>query len=195
MAGELAGFFSSLSRFSCFCVFPKRWLRICHLTKEEAANVVKEHPMFKDVIRVSVKTGVIHASLADIDRYQPKYSVLKSMGLVELTGVKIESRDEDTTKSTEGTRVSLTEKGVAESKSWKQLSETSWEIPAAKRVMVEVLEIYETDGKITGIDFLWLWEVNPMGKALDFTFRPERARATFGRKNGEWKIASVRAIS
>jgi hypothetical protein len=165
------------------------------LTKEDAVTLIKNHTMFKDEMPVLVNTGVIHAPLADIERYQPKYLTLKSMGLVELSSTKIEPRDKGSSRSTEGTRVSLTEKGLTESKSWKQLRQDAWEVPVAKRVLVEVLEIHETDRQIIGIDFSWLWEVNETGKALDLTFAPERARATFERKDNQWVISRIRALS
>ena len=55
-------------------------------------------------------------------------SYIKSMGLIELAGISIESPDKDPKKNSEGTRVSLTEKGSKKSDSVEKRKENEWAI-------------------------------------------------------------------
>src|SRR5262245_4363808 len=126
------------------------------MTDEEAAKLLKSHEMFSLKTTIVLNTGTIHASLSEVERYQPPCVAFRSIGLVELTSVRIESPDKDPKKSTEGTLVTLTEKGLAESKSWKQAKENAWSIDVAARDLVAVLSIHkDSDGRIHGIEFSW----------------------------------------
>jgi hypothetical protein len=165
------------------------------MTNEEAAKLLKSHEMFAATQTVTLNTGTIYAKLTDVERYQPKYTGFKSMGLIELTSVTIESPDKDPGKSTERTRVSLTEKGLGESKSWKQVRENEWSITTATRELVKVIEIHK-DGeeRIHGIEFSWTWAPSKTGESLKFTYPTERAYAKLKRQDTGWRIVSIHAL-
>ena len=165
------------------------------MTREEAAKLLKGHEMFSATQTVTLNTGTIYAKLSDVERYQPKYTAFKSMGLIELTSVKIESSDKDPSKSTERTSVSLTEKGLAESKNWERVRENEWSITIAARELVEVIEIHK-DGeeRIHGIEFSWTWAPNKTGEMLKFTYATERAYAKLKRQDTGWRIVSIHAL-
>src|ERR1700730_13873357 len=65
------------------------------MTSEEAAKLLKSDEMFAATQTVTLNTGTIYAKLSDVERYQPKYTAFKSMGLIEMISVKIDSPDKD----------------------------------------------------------------------------------------------------
>ena len=69
------------------------------MTNEEAAKLLKSHEMFAATQTVTLNTGTIYASPSDVERYEPKYTAFKSIGLIELTGVTVESPDKDPAKA------------------------------------------------------------------------------------------------
>jgi hypothetical protein len=165
------------------------------MTDDEAAKLVKSHEMFGIKATIVLNTGTIHASLSDVERYQPTYAAFKSIGLIELTSIKIESPDKDPKKTTEGTLVTLTEKGLAESRSWKQTRENAWSVDTAARDLVSVLSIQkDAEGRIHGIEFSWRCIPNDIGKALKLTCAPERAYAKLAHDDKGWRIVSIHAL-
>ena len=167
------------------------------MTVEEAAKLLKSHEMFSATWTVTLNTGTIHASRADVEHYQPKYTAFKAMGLIELASVKIDAPDKnpDPDHSTEGTLISLTEKGLAESKNWKQKRENEWIITIATRELVKVIEIHKDgEGRIHGIEFSWAWVANKIGEALKFVYSTERAYAKLTREETGWRIVSIHAL-
>jgi hypothetical protein len=165
------------------------------MTSEEAAKLLKSHEMSSATQTVTLNTGTIYAKPSDVEHYQPKYTAFKSMGLIEVTSVKIESPDKDPSKSTERTRVSLTEKGLEESKSWKQVRENEWSITTATRELVKVIEIHkDSEERIHGIEFSWRWAPNKTGEALKFTYLTEKAYAKLKRQDTGWRIVSIHAL-
>ena len=165
------------------------------MSNDDAAKLLKNHEMFSATQTVTLNTGTIYAKLSDVERYQPKYTAFKSMGLIELASVTIESSDKDPSKSTERTRVSLTEKGLAESKSWKQVRENEWSITTATRELIKVIEIHnDSEERIHGIEFSWTWAPNKTGEALKFTYATERAYAKLKRQDAGWRIVSIHAL-
>lgn len=164
------------------------------MSHENAATLLNSHEMFSDVQTITLNTGTIPARMFDVEHYQPKYSAFKSAGLIELTSVDIESTDKDAAKSTEGTRVSLTKKGLEESKAWKQLRENEWTIIIATRKVVEVIKIHKQGELIQGIEFLWTWTTNEAGNALKFSYATERAYAKLELVEKSWRIVRIRAL-
>lgn len=165
------------------------------MSTEEAARLLKSHEMFAALQTIKLNTGTIQAKLSDVERYQPKYLAFKSMGLVELATITIESPDQDSKKNTEATRVSLTERGVKESAAWRQEKENEWVVAIADRRLVEVLKIHKDgEGRIHGIEFSWTWAPNKIGEALKFSYPNERAYAKLAYDGKDWKIVSIRAL-
>jgi hypothetical protein len=165
------------------------------MNTEEAARLLKGHVMFAAVQTIKLNTGTIQARLSDVERYQPKYTAFKLMGLIDLTGITIESADKDPKKNIEGTRVSLTERGLKESTAWKKESENEWTITIAERQLVEVIKVHKDDeGRIHGIEFSWTWAPNKIGEGLKFSYPSERAYAKVQRDGKDWRIVSIRAL-
>ena len=165
------------------------------MNTEEAASLLKTHEMFAAVQTVKLNTGTIQARLSDVERYQPKYPAFRSMGLLQLAGITIESSDKDPKKTTEGTRVSLTERGLKESTAWRKESENEWTITIAERQLVEVIKVHKDDnGRIHGIEFSWTWAPNKIGEGLKFSYPSERAYAKIERDGKDWRIVSIRAL-
>lgn len=165
------------------------------LSSEEAARLLKSHEMFAAFQTIKLNTGTIQARLADVERYQPKYLAFKDMGLVELTTITIESADKNSKKSTEATRVSLTERGVKESAAWRQEKENEWIVTIADRQLVEIMKIHKDgEDRIHGIEFTWTWAPNKIGEALKFSYANERAYAKLAYDGKVWKIVSIRAL-
>ena len=71
------------------------------MNKEEAATLLLNHEMFADVQTIKLNTGTIPARMSDVDHYEPKYAAFKSLGLIELTSVRLNLR----TKSRRHARV------------------------------------------------------------------------------------------
>jgi hypothetical protein len=117
------------------------------------------------------------------------------MGLIQMSSVRIESSDRDARKSTEGTLVSLTAKGLAESKAWKLERENQWSITIATRELVKIIKIHK-DGeeRMHGIEFSWTWAPTKTGEALKFTYPTERAYAKLEHQETGWRIVSIHAI-
>src|SRR6185503_20004375 len=90
------------------------------MSNEEAARLLKSYETFAALQTIKLNTGTIQARPSDVERYHPKYLACKSMGLVELGTITIDSPDKDSKENTEATRVSLTERGVKESAAWRQ---------------------------------------------------------------------------
>jgi len=165
------------------------------LSTEEAARLLKSHEMFAALQTIKLNTGTIQAKLSDVERYQPKYVAFKSMGLVELATITIESPDKDSKKNTEATRVWLTERGIRESAAWMLEKENEWVVAIADRRLVEVIKIHKDDeGRIHGIEFSWTWAPNKIGEALKFSYPNERAYAKLAYDGKDWKIVSIRAL-
>jgi len=161
------------------------------MTNEEAAKLLLSHDMFAALQTIKLNTGVIPARLSDVEHYQPKYTAFKTMGLIELNSVQIESPDSG---RSEATRVSLTEKGLTESKAWKQDRQDEWTITIATRKLVQVLSIPKLEGRIQGIEFSWTWEPNKTGEAVKFTYATERAYAKLEPIEHGWRIVKIRAL-
>lgn len=183
-----------LATVNLLCPIRAMALNPDEMSDKDAATLLKANEMFTIRQTVTLNIGTIHARLSEIEKYQPMYMTFKAMGLVELTSVKVESRDKDPQKSTEGTRVSLTEKGINESKSWKQEGENSWAIVIADRQLVEVLKIYKDEKTIFGVEFSWTWVPNKIGEALKFSHQIEKAYAKLAPEGGGWKIVRIRAL-
>lgn len=165
------------------------------MNTEEAASLLKTHEMFAAVQTVKLNTGTIQARLSAVERYQPKYAAFRSMGLIQLAGITIESAEKDPKKTTEGTRVSLTERGLKESTAWRKESENEWTITIAERQLVEVIKVHKDDnGRIHGIEFSWTWAPNKIGEGLKFSYPSERAYAKIERDGKDWRIVSIRAL-
>jgi hypothetical protein len=165
------------------------------MTSEEAAKLLKGHEMFAATQTVTLNTGMIYAKVSDVERYQPKYAAFKSMGLIELTSVKTDAPDKDPGNGTERTRVSLTEKGLQESKSWKQVRENEWSITAATRELIKVIEVHKnSEGRIHGIEFSWAWAPTKTGESLKFSYSTERAYAKLKLQDAGWQIVSIHAL-
>ena len=164
------------------------------LNKEDAAKLLNAHEMFAAKQTVTLHTGTIYARPADVEHYQPLYTAFKSLGLIEMTAVKIESPDKDPARSIDGTRVSLTEKGLSESKSWRQDGENTWTIVIADRHLVEVVKIHKDEKTIHGIEFSWTWTPNKTGEALKFSYPIERAYARLAPEGSGWRIEKIRAL-
>ncbi len=117
------------------------------------------------------------------------------MGLIELASITIESSDKDPKKNIEGTRVSLTERGLKESIAWKKEKENEWTVTIAERQLVEVIKVHKDDeGRIHGIEFSWTWTPNKIGEGLKFTYPSERAYAKVERDGKDWRIISIRVL-
>lgn len=165
------------------------------MSAEDAARLLKSHEMFADTQTIKLNVGTIHARLSDVEQYQPKYTAFKSMGLIELASVTIESSDKDPKKNIAGTRVSLTEKGLKESTFWKKERENEWSVTIAERRLVEVIEVHkDADDRIHGIEFSWTWVPNGIGEGLKFSYSNERAYAKLKRDGKDWQIVSIRAL-
>lgn len=165
------------------------------MSNDDAAKLLKSHEMFAAMQTIKLNTGTIQARSSDVERYQPKYTAFKSMGLIELASVTIESPDKDPKKNSEGTRVSLTEKGLKESTAWKKEKENEWAITIAERRLVEVIKIHrDGDGEIHGIEFSWTWAPNKIGEGLKFSYPNERAYAKLERNGKDWRIVSIRVL-
>jgi hypothetical protein len=166
------------------------------MTTAEAARLLKTHEMFAAIQTIKFNTGTIQARLSDVERYEPKYTAFKSMGLIELASITIESSDKDPKKNIEGTRVSLTERGLKESTAWKIEKENEWTITIAERRLVEVIKIHkDDDGRIHGIEFSWTWAPNKIGEGLKFSYPNDRAYAKLERDGKDWRIVSIRALA
>lgn len=165
------------------------------MSTEEAARLLKTHEMFAALQTINLNTGTIRARLSDVEHYQPKYAAFKSMGLIELASVTIESSDKDPKKNTEGTLVSLTERGLKESTAWKKERENEWAVTIAERQLVEVIKVHKDDeGRIHGIEFSWTWAPNKVGEGLKFSYPSERAYAKLERDGKDWRIVSIRVL-
>jgi|GEM_PF-3515608 len=165
------------------------------MSTQDAARLLKSHEMFAAIQTITLNTGTIQARASDVERYQPKYTAFKSMGLIELASVTIESSDKDPKKIIEGTRVSLTEKGLKESTAWKKEKENEWTITIAERQLVEVIKVHKDDeGRIHGIEFSWTWAPNRIGEGLRFSYPSERAYAKLERDGKDWRIVSIRVL-
>lgn len=165
------------------------------MSNEDAAKLLNAHEMFAVKQTVTLNIGTIHASLSDVERNQPIYATFKSMGLIEMTGVKIESPDKDPAKTIDGTHVSLTEKGLSESRYWKQVRKNSWRIVIADRQLVEILKIHKDEQTILGIEFTWKWTPNKTGEALKFSYPIEKAYARLAPEGPKWRIVRIRALA
>jgi hypothetical protein len=162
---------------------------------EDAARLLRSHEMFTAVQTIKLNTGTIQARLSDVERYQPKYAAFKLMGLIELASITIESSDKDAKKNIEGTRVSLTERGLKESTGWKKEKENEWSVTIAERQLVEVIKVHKDDeGRIHGIEFSWTWAPNKIGEGLKFSYPNERAYAKLERDGKDWRIVSIRVL-
>lgn len=165
------------------------------MSHESASKLLKSHEMFSTVQTIKLNTGTIRASKSEVERYQPKYTTFKAMGLIELTSIRIESPDKDAHQSVEGTRVSLTTKGLVESKAWKHERENQWGIAIATRKLIEVIKIHKDRAeRIHGIEFSWTWAPNKTGEALKFTYPAERAYAKLKLQENGWRIVEIRAL-
>ena len=169
--------------------FPKEF------TDKDATSLLRSHEMFKDPWVTQLRIGEIPATISDIEHYQPQYAVFKALGLIELNSVKIESSDAQTSHSTDRTLVSLTEKGISESKKWKQNRENEWEMPIAIREIVKIIKIHYDKEIPIGIEFSWTYIPNKMGEALNFIYQTEKAYAKIEPSEGGWKIIKIRALS
>ena len=165
------------------------------MSDEEAAKLLSSNEMFSSVESIRLNIGTIPARLSEVERYQPQYTAFKSMGLIELASVKIDSSDKDAKKSEEGTRVSLTEKGLQESEAWSQQRPNEWTIVVAVRKLVEVIKIHKQSERIQGIEFSWTWAPNATGDALKRTYGTEKAYAKLEPHDSSWRIVSIRAIA
>ena len=165
------------------------------MSNEDAATLLKKHEMFAATHTIKLVTGTVQAKLSDVERYQPNYAGLRSIGLVDLTSVTIESADKDPKKRHDWTSVSLTEKGLKESSTWTKESDNEWIVTIAVRQLVEVIKIHkDSEERIHGIEFTWTWAPNKIGEGLKFTYPPERAYAKLERDGKDWRIVSIRAI-
>ena len=164
------------------------------MSDEDAAKLLNSHEMFRSVQTIKLITGIIPASVSEIAHYQPQYTAFKSMGLIELTSVKTDSPDKDANRSAEGTRVSLTEKGLQESKAWTQGGQNEWTIVIAVRKLVEVIKIHQQSERIQGIEFSWTWAPNATGEALKRSYETEKAYAKLEPHENGWRIVTIRAI-
>jgi hypothetical protein len=164
------------------------------MSDEDAGKLLNGHEMFSDVQTIKLNTGTIPARVSEVERYQPQYTAFRSMGLLELTSVKIDSPDKDSNRSAEGTRVSLTEKGLQESKAWTQERENEWTIIVAVRKLVEVIKIHKQGEQIQGIEFSWTWAPNATGDALKRSYGTEKAYAKIEPHDNSWRIVSIRAV-
>jgi hypothetical protein len=179
----------------CLLAAPVGALASDEMSTEDAARLLKSHEMFATLHTIKLNTGTIQARLSDVERYQPKYIAFKAMGLVELAAIIIESPDKDSRKNTEATRVSLTERGVKESATWKLEKENEWIVTIADRQLVEIMKIHKDgEGRIHGIEFSWTWAPNKVGEALKFSYPNERAYAKLAYDGKDWKIVSIRAV-
>jgi len=50
------------------------------MTVDQAVKLLKSHEMFSATWTVKLNTGTIHASRADVEHYQPKYTAFKARG-------------------------------------------------------------------------------------------------------------------
>lgn len=166
------------------------------MSNEEAATLIKKHEMFGVTNTIKLVIGTVQAKLSDVEHYQPNYVGLRSIGLIDLASVTIESPDKDPKNSHDWTRVSLTEKGLKESEGWTKGGENVWIVTIAVRQLVEVIKVHK-DGeeRIHGIEFTWTWAPNKIGDGLKFTYPPERAYAKLERDGNDWRIVSIRAIA
>jgi hypothetical protein len=164
------------------------------MSKEEATTLLMSHEMFSELQTIKLNTGTIPARLSEVEHYEPKYTMFKSMGLIELSSIQMDSQDKDAAGRSEGTRVSLTEKGLTESKGWKEDRKDEWTITIATRRVVEVLSIPKLDERIQGIEFSWTWAANKTGEALKFSYQTERAYAKLERFEKGWRIVKIRAL-
>jgi hypothetical protein len=162
---------------------------------EDATKLLKSHEMFAAIQTIKLNTGTIKARLSDVEHYEPKYTAFKSMGLIDLASITIESPDKDPKNNSEGTRISLTEKGLKESIAWKKEAENEWTITIAERQLVEVIKVHkDDDGRIHGIEFSWTWAPNKIGEGLKFSYPSERAYAKLERDGKDWRIKTIRAL-
>lgn len=179
----------------CLLAAPAGALASDEMSTEEAASLLKSHEMFAALQTINLNTGTIHARLSDVERYQPKYTAFKAMGLVELSSITLESPDKDSRKTTEATRVSLTEKGTKESAAWKQEKDNLWIVTIADRKLLEIIKVHKDgDGQIHGIEFSWTWAPNKVGESLKFSYPTERAYAKLAYEGKGWRIVSIRAL-
>jgi hypothetical protein len=179
----------------CFVISTTAALASDEISNDDAAKLLKSHEMFAAIQTVKLNIGTIQARVSDVEHYQPTYTGFKSMGLIELAGIKIESPDKDPKKTSEGTRVSLTEKGLKESTAWKQERENEWIITIAERQLVEVIKIHKDgEGRNHGIEFSWTWAPNKIGEGLKFSYPAERAYAKLERNGKDWRIVSIRVV-
>lgn len=179
----------------CLFTAPTTTFADDEMSIEQAAKLIKYHQMFSDLQTIKLNTGVIQAKPSDVEHYEPKYGAFKSMGLIELNSITIESSDKDPKKTTEATRVSLTERGLKESTSWAKEKENEWTVTIAERRLVEIIKVHKDgDGLIHGIEFSWTWAANTIGEGLKFTYPTERAYAKLVRDGEDWRIVSIRAL-
>jgi hypothetical protein len=165
------------------------------MSSDDAAKLLKSHEMFAAIQTIKLNTGTIQARSSDVEHYQPQYTAFKSMGLIDLASITIESPDKDPKKTIEGTRISLTEKGLKESTAWKKEKENEWTITIAERQLVEVIKIHKDgEGQIHGIEFSWTWAPNKIGEGLKFSYPAERAYAKLERQGKDWRIVSIRVL-
>ena len=177
------------------CLSPRATPSVAdEMSDEDAAKLLNSHEMFRAVQTIQLITGTIPARASEVERYQPQYTALKSLGLLELTSVKIDSPDKDANGSIEGTRVSLTEKGLQESKAWTQKRENEWTIIVAVRKLVEVTKIHKQGEQIQGIEFSWTWAPNATGHALKRSYGTEKAYAKLEPHDNGWRIVSIHAV-
>jgi hypothetical protein len=165
------------------------------LTEKEARSLLLSHEMFKTPRVITLRIGEIQARRSDVERYQPHYPALKSLGLIDLTEVKKEGADSPTSTATETTRVWLTDKGKNESKNWKQTRESEWQVPVATPDIVKIIKIHDDHDRPVGIEFSWTTVPNSIGEALKYTAQIEKAYAKIERSEDGWKIIRIRALS
>jgi hypothetical protein len=165
------------------------------LTVKAATALLTSHEMFRAPWVTQLHTGEIHAKRSDVEHYRPQYTVFKSLGLIELSDIKKESQDPQTSGFTERTLVSLTEKGKSESKNWKQNRENEWQVPVAARELVEIIKIHYDKDVPVGIEFFWTYVPNKMGEALQLKYPVEKAYAKLQFLEDGWKIIKIRALS
>ena len=165
------------------------------LSQKAAEELLKAHEMFASTQTITIYTGTAPASIAEFEKFQPTYPVLRDMGLIEMTPVKVDAPDKDPAKSIDGTQITLTQKGLDESRSWKKVRDNSWNITVADRRLVEVIAVHRDEKTVQGIEFSWTWVPNRTGEALKYSYGAEKAFARVELVEDRWRIVRIRALA
>jgi hypothetical protein len=160
------------------------------LNRVRAADIIQSSGSFQESRKLPIATGGFCGSLEKFQQNDNKnaYIVLKSLGLVELTN------DGDWPECGGRTKVSFSDKGRVESKSWTLVeshpgTNDYWDIDIADREIVEITGITQGKEGEAKVEFTWKWvPANEIGKRLLIVNNVFRTAIQFQLYDDGWRV-------